>query len=117
MYEFLSKEEFRAHDAIEDSLTLARILFKSKCKSLENKLSEIAFRWQYLTEVEERSPKCTLETLPISNFMKDKRAKEDLDNNTLINVQKSGGVKGRYQYWLYRGYSLRLKVRPTRSQG
>ena len=37
--EFLFKEQFKAHDALEDSVALARILFKSKL-SLEYKLIE-----------------------------------------------------------------------------
>ena len=98
LYEFLFKETFKAHDALEDSLALARILFKSKL-ALENKFSEkcistAVFNRAMKTEVEARSRKCTLYKLPISNFMKQKLAKEGIDNNTLIDVHKRGGARG-----------------------
>ncbi|KAK3744034.1 hypothetical protein QZH41_002505 [Actinostola sp. cb2023] len=98
LYEFLFKEQFKAHDALEDSIALARILFKSKL-SLENKLIEncvtsAAFERDMKRAVEVRSRKCTLEKLPASNFMKKKLGKEGLDNNTLITIHKLGGVRG-----------------------
>ena len=44
------------------------------------------------TEV--RSRMCTLEKVPVSNFMKEKLGKEGIDSNKLIEIHNRRGVRG-----------------------
>lgn len=106
MYEFLFKEQFRAHDALEDSVALARILFRSSL-SLENKLiansvTSVMFERDMKVATEVRSRMCTLEKVPVSNFMKEKLGKEGIDSNKLIEIHNRRGVRGLLTILAYR---------------
>lgn len=92
LYEFLFKDDFKAHDALEDCVALGRIVFSSVLsiddKLIENCISSAVFESNMNAAVKARARKFTLEVLPVSKGIKEKLAKEGLDHETLIQIHQ-----------------------------